>query len=419
MCMSQGLWDTDDNAWPLQWWKNGTGKSCSSECQLLSRLLLFRSLRGGLMSKRKLQERMTLFNTDDWVPLLHESNSIAETCGNVVNTQRMMFLGESRGRVRRKTGTWGGRHRPWQLDPDMFLTNVRSARDAAAGPSDMTAWTASLSSEVRNSPLTLRWCHRCEAGNRTGDVLMWTAQPSTRPDDVRSAPTLSCANATAEQDWSSSLRKLGADGRTRLPTSFSNSPRRRWEVCLVFFKSGQDRLGRCGGVPCWRAAVLELSRCRSLTGVLLWVWMVTLLRPLMWWEISVMPLSGFAWGVYARALRVTDFVTVFLSSSKKNRPTSSRWQCCWIHLCHERDRIRKYGFLSLDNPERTRQCPRRRIDDLIDNYVYPLHRKLRADKEERSDTDDHSKRDGYIGRPIGFTSTLERGQWYGSQKYWG
>ena len=95
-----------------------------------------------------------------------------------------------------------------------------------------------------------------------------------------------CANATAEQDWSSWLLKLGADGRTRPPTSSSNSPRRRREVCLVFCKSGQDRLGRCGGVPCWLAAVLELSRCRSLTGVLLWVWMVTLLRPLMRWEMS-------------------------------------------------------------------------------------------------------------------------------------
>ena len=30
------------------------------------------------MSKRKLQERMTLFNAGDWAPLLHERNSIAE-----------------------------------------------------------------------------------------------------------------------------------------------------------------------------------------------------------------------------------------------------------------------------------------------------------------------------------------------------
>ena len=65
--------------------------------------------------------------------------------------------------------------------------------------------------------------------------------------------------------------------------------KRRRAVCLVFFKSGQDRLGRCGGVLCWRAAVLELLRRRSLTGVLLlWVWVVTLLRPLLWWEISAM-----------------------------------------------------------------------------------------------------------------------------------
>ena len=42
--------------------------------------------------------------------------------------------------------------------------------------------------------------HRCEAtASRTGDVLTWTAQPS---GDVRSAPTPSCAKATAEQDWS-------------------------------------------------------------------------------------------------------------------------------------------------------------------------------------------------------------------------
>ena len=124
--------------------------------------------------------------------------------------------------------------------------------------------TASLSSEVRNSPLTPRWCHRCEAtSNHTGDALTWTAQPSTRPGDVWSAPTPSCANTTVEQDWSSWLVKLGADRQTRPPISSRNSPRRRREVCLVFFKSGQDRLGRCGGAPCWRAAVLELSRCRS------------------------------------------------------------------------------------------------------------------------------------------------------------
>ena len=36
------------------------------------------------------------------------------------------------------------------------------------------SWTASPSSEVRNSPLTPRWCHPCEAtGNRTRDVLTW------------------------------------------------------------------------------------------------------------------------------------------------------------------------------------------------------------------------------------------------------
>ena len=45
---------------------------------LLPRLLLFRPLRGGLVSKRKLHERMALFNAGDWAQLLLESNSIAE-----------------------------------------------------------------------------------------------------------------------------------------------------------------------------------------------------------------------------------------------------------------------------------------------------------------------------------------------------
>ena len=45
---------------------------------LLPRLLLFRPLRGGLVSKWKLQERMALFNAGDWAQLLLESNSIAE-----------------------------------------------------------------------------------------------------------------------------------------------------------------------------------------------------------------------------------------------------------------------------------------------------------------------------------------------------
>ena len=43
----------------------------------------------------------------------------------------------------------------------------------------------------------------------------------------------------------------------------------------MFCNSGRDRLGRSGGAPCWRAAALELSRCRSLTSVQLWVWMET------------------------------------------------------------------------------------------------------------------------------------------------
>ena len=42
------------------------------------RLLLFRPLRGGLVSKRKLQERMALLNAGDWARFLLESNSIAE-----------------------------------------------------------------------------------------------------------------------------------------------------------------------------------------------------------------------------------------------------------------------------------------------------------------------------------------------------
>ena len=45
---------------------------------LLPRLLLFRLLRRGLVSKRKLHERMALFNAGDWAQLLLESNSIAE-----------------------------------------------------------------------------------------------------------------------------------------------------------------------------------------------------------------------------------------------------------------------------------------------------------------------------------------------------
>ena len=51
------------------------GRSCFS---CLPKLLLFRPLRGCLVSKWKLQERMALFNAGDWAQLLLESNSIAE-----------------------------------------------------------------------------------------------------------------------------------------------------------------------------------------------------------------------------------------------------------------------------------------------------------------------------------------------------
>ena len=50
---------------------------------LLPRLVLFRPLRGGLVSKRKLQECVALFNSGDWAQLLHEGNSVAEAGAQV------------------------------------------------------------------------------------------------------------------------------------------------------------------------------------------------------------------------------------------------------------------------------------------------------------------------------------------------
>ena len=58
-------------------WKHSAG-SVRVEVVFLPRLLLLRLLRGGLVSKRKLHERMALFNAGDWAQLLLESNSTAE-----------------------------------------------------------------------------------------------------------------------------------------------------------------------------------------------------------------------------------------------------------------------------------------------------------------------------------------------------
>ena len=156
---------------------------------LLPRLLLFRPLRGGLVSKRKLHERMALFNAGDWAQLLLESNSIAEAgtqaavrkrrqhvqddiSRRAARAERLALLGElSAGRqalegatiapgnlstlrdltdpIRRPAAPREPLHEDltrfvpehdFQLDPDVFLANVRSARrGAAAGPSGMTA----------------------------------------------------------------------------------------------------------------------------------------------------------------------------------------------------------------------------------------------------------------------------------------
>ena len=54
------------------------------------------------MSKRKLQERMTLFNAGDWAHFMKATASRRQEekwqCGNV-NTQRTIFLGEPRRTV--------------------------------------------------------------------------------------------------------------------------------------------------------------------------------------------------------------------------------------------------------------------------------------------------------------------------------
>ena len=138
---------------------------------LLPRLLLFRPLRGGLVSNRKLQERMALLNAGDWTKLLLESNSIAEAgvqddvSRRAARAERLALLGElSAGRqalegaaiapgnlstlralkkpVRRPATPREPLHdeltnhvpeREFQLDPDVFLANVRSARRGEQG----------------------------------------------------------------------------------------------------------------------------------------------------------------------------------------------------------------------------------------------------------------------------------------------
>ena len=126
------------------------------------------------MSKRKLHERMALFNAGDWAQLLLESNSIAES-ESVINMFRTTFrrvVGVV-GRVVRWPGRQafeGSHHCPsqfehfrdltnpirrlaapheplhedltrfvpehtFQLDPDVFLANVRCRRGVAARPS--------------------------------------------------------------------------------------------------------------------------------------------------------------------------------------------------------------------------------------------------------------------------------------------
>ena len=156
---------------------------------LLPRLLLFRPLRGGLVSKRQLHERMALFNAGDWAQLLLESNSIAEAgtqaavqkrrqhvqddiSRRAARAERLALLGElSAGRqalegatiahgnlstlraptnpIRRPAAPREPLHEDltryvpeheFQLYPDVFFANVRSARrGTAAGPSGMTA----------------------------------------------------------------------------------------------------------------------------------------------------------------------------------------------------------------------------------------------------------------------------------------
>ena len=56
------------------------------------------------MSKRKLNERMTLFNAGDWAQLLLERTALQrqelkQQFGSVVNMFRTTFLGEQRGLV--------------------------------------------------------------------------------------------------------------------------------------------------------------------------------------------------------------------------------------------------------------------------------------------------------------------------------
>ena len=68
--------------------KCGAGSAWVEGVLLVARLLLFKLLRGGLVSKRKLQERMTLFNAGDWAPLLHKSNKIAKAGAQVAVRKR-------------------------------------------------------------------------------------------------------------------------------------------------------------------------------------------------------------------------------------------------------------------------------------------------------------------------------------------
>ena len=134
------------------------------------------------MSKRKLHERMALFNAGDWAQLLLESNNIAEAgtqaavrkrrqhvqddiSRRAARAERLALLGElSAGRqalegatiapgnlstlrdltnpIRRPAAPREPLHEDltryvpehdFQLDPDVFLANIRSARRGAAG----------------------------------------------------------------------------------------------------------------------------------------------------------------------------------------------------------------------------------------------------------------------------------------------
>ena len=187
---------------------------------LLPRMLLFRPLRGGLISKEKLADRFSAFSRGEWLTLLDASSQCDEQAAvarrrrrrqgddvqkRAVRAEMKVALGElssARQALEGEEVASGTRETlrmlsdeskrprqlrdpippeimghipqvPFVLDPDTFLKNVRSAkRGAAGGPSGMTVeHLRPILNSVRDQQLFFKLAENVARANLTPTVI--------------------------------------------------------------------------------------------------------------------------------------------------------------------------------------------------------------------------------------------------------